>query len=38
MVFSLDDLKRKYPNITTSSIPSEGYRKIKFGEEKIWIP
>ena len=38
VVFSLDDLKRKDPNTTTSSIPSEGYRKIKFGEEKIWIP
>ena len=38
VVFSLDDLKRKDPHITTSSIPSEGYRKIKFGEEKIWIP
>ena len=37
MVFSFDDLKRKYPNTTTSAIPSEGYRKIKFGEEKIWI-
>jgi len=38
MVFSFDDLKRKYPNTTTSEIPSEGYRKIKFGQEKIWIP
>ena len=38
VVFSLDDLKRKDPNITTSSILSEGYRKIKFRKEKIWIP
>ena len=36
--FSLDDFYRKIPNTTTSSIPSEGYRKVKFGKEKIWIP
>ena len=36
--FSLDDFYRKFPNTTTSSIPSEGYRKVKFGKEKIWIP
>ena len=35
---SLDDLKRKNPITTTSSVYSGGYRKIKFGEEKIWIP
>ena len=38
IILSLDDLKRKFPNTTTSSIPSEGYRKIKFSKEKIWIP
>ena len=38
IIFSLDDLKRKNPITTISSIPSEGYRKIKFGKEKIWIP
>ena len=38
MFFSLDDFYRKFPNTTTSSIPSEGYRKVKFGKEKIWIP
>jgi len=38
VVFSLDDLKRKFPSTTISFIPSEGYRKIKFGQEKIWIP
>ena len=36
--YSLHDFDRKYPLITISSIPSEGYRKIKFGKEKIWIP
>ena len=38
VIFSLDDLKRKFPSSTTSFIPSEGYRKIKFGKERIWIP
>ena len=33
-----DDIHRKTPTITTSSVPSEGYHKIKFGEEKIWLP
>ena len=36
--FSLDDLKRTSPITTFSYIPSEGYRKIKFNKEKIWIP
>ena len=36
--FSLHDLKRNFPIVTISSIPTEGYRKIKFGKEKIWIP
>jgi len=38
LLLSLDDIKRKYPITTISYIPSEGYRKIKFGKEKIWIP
>ena len=38
MFFSIDDFYRKFPNTTISSIPSEGYRKVKFGKEKIWIP
>ena len=38
ITFSFDDLQRKSPYTTMSSIPSEGYRKIKFGKEKIWIP
>ena len=36
--FSFDDLYRRFPIVTISSIPTEGYRKIKFGKEKIWIP
>ena len=35
--FSLDDLNRNTPFSTTSYF-SEGYKKIKFGKEKIWIP
>ena len=38
LIFSLDDLKRKFPITTTTSIPTEGYKNIKFGKEKIWIP
>ena len=38
IIFSFDDLKRKIPITTISSIPSEGCRNIKFGKEKIWIP
>ena len=37
-IISLDDIKRKIPITTTSSIPSQGYKKINFGQEKIWIP
>jgi hypothetical protein len=38
IIFTLDDLRRVSPITTISSIPSIGYRKIKFGDEKIWIP
>ena len=38
VMFSFNDIYRKYPNSTSSFIPSEGYKKIKFGDEKIWIP
>ena len=38
ITLSFDDIKRKNPITTTSSIHSWEYRKIKFGEEKIWIP
>ena len=36
--FSLQDLERIIPITTMSSIPSAGYKNIKFGKEKIWIP
>ena len=36
--FSLDDIKRVTPTITTSSLQPNKLKKIRFGEEKIWIP
>ena len=36
--YGLDDFRRNTPIVTTSLIPSEGYHKIKFEKEKIWIP
>ncbi len=36
--FNLEEIERKYPITTTSSVPSAGYRIVKFGKEKIWIP
>ena len=36
--YGLDDFKRNTPIVTSSSILLEEYHKIKFGEEKIWIP
>ena len=38
MFYSLDDLKRISPITTSSSILSEGYHRVKFDKEKIWIP
>ena len=34
MVFSIDDLKRKVPITTMSSIPSEGYKNVKIIKKK----
>ena len=34
---NIDDFLHKNPNSTTSTV-KESYRKIKFREEKIWIP
>ena len=36
--YGLDDFKRNTPIVTSSFTPSEEYHKVKFGEEKIWIP
>ena len=33
-----DDLRRKNPISNTSTTPPSGYRNIKFGEQKIYLP
>ena len=33
-----NDFKRNYPVSNTSTIPPTGYRNIKFGEEKLYLP
>ena len=38
LYINLEDFKRQNPHTTTSYIPLSDYRKIKFAEEKIWIP
>ena len=38
VTYSFEDFRQINPITTTSSIPSEGYRKVKIDEEKIWIP
>ena len=38
LILTIDDLKRKIPNIAISPIFSENYRKVKIKDEKIRIP
>ena len=33
-----EDFNREIPETSTSSIPEVNFRKIKFDEEKIWLP
>ena len=33
-----EDLKRETPITSTSSIPEVNFRKIKFDDEKLWLP
>ena len=35
---SLDDFQRITPSVTSSTVHPNIYQKIKFGQEKIWIP
>ena len=37
-VLSMDDFKRAHPIISESTIPPKGYKNIKFGEKKLYIP
>ena len=38
IILGNDDLKRKNPISNTSTVPPSGYKNIKFGEEKIYLP
>ena len=38
ITLSLDDINRIIPITSSITIPLEGYRKINFEKEKIWIP
>ena len=38
ILLGYDDLKRKNPFSNTSTVPPSGYKNIKFGEEKIYLP
>ena len=37
-ILGKDDFKRTYPIISESTIPPSGYKNIKFGEKKLYIP
>ena len=37
-VLSMDDFKRAHPIISEATIPPKGYKNIKFGEKKLYIP
>ena len=34
----MDDFKRAHPIISEATIPPKGYKNIKFGEKKLYIP
>ena len=38
LFFGYDDFKRKNPNSNTSTVPPSGYKNIKFGKEKLYLP
>ena len=38
IMFGYDDFKRNNPNSNTSRIPPSGYKNIKFGQEKLYLP
>ena len=38
LFFGYDDFKRNNPNSNTSTVPPNGYKKIKFGKEKLYLP
>ncbi len=38
VILGYDDFKRSYPIISTSTMPPNGYKNIKFGEKKLYLP
>ena len=38
ILLGFKDFKRTYPIISTSTYPPTGYRNIKFGQEKLYLP
>ena len=36
--FGYDDFKRNNPISNTSTVPPKGYKNIKFGQEKLYLP
>ena len=37
-LFGLDDFKRTHPIISSSTVPPNGYKNIKFGKQKLYLP
>ena len=37
-ILGMDDFKRAHPIISEATIPPSGYKNIKFGEKKLYIP
>ena len=38
ILFGYDDFKRNNPISNTSTVPPKGYKNIKFGQEKLYLP
>ena len=38
LLFEFNNLKRTHPVISSSTFPPKGYRNIKFGQEKLYLP
>ena len=38
ILLGFENFKRTHPLITTSTFPSNGYKNIKFGEKKLYLP
>ncbi len=38
VILGMDDFQRSHPIISEAAIPPKGYKNIKFGEKKLYIP